>query len=205
MSTFYSKYIFPRVCDWALDQPFVASWRRTQLAAVRGEILEIGVGTGLNLPCYPSHVRKITTVEPNPGTNKRRRKRIEQTGIEVDERVIRGEELPFPDDSFDFVVSSFTLCSISKVDDALQQIQRVLKPGGCFVFLEHGLSPEPKVQKWQRRLNWIQGICGDGCRLDLDLRRHLSAIPFSSVEIDNFYLERTPRPHGYMYRGTAIV
>src|SRR5688500_20288029 len=111
MSTFYSKYIFPWVCDWALDQPFVASLRRAQLAEVSGEILEIGGGTGLNLTCYPPHVRKITTADPNPGTNKRRRKRKDQAGNEVGQRAMRGEDWPCTADAVDVVVKCGRLCT----------------------------------------------------------------------------------------------
>ncbi len=203
-SSFYSRYLFPRLCDWALDQPFVARHRREQLAQVRGEVLEIGVGTGLNLPCYPPTVRRLTVVEPNFGMSSRLRRRIKETAVEVDQRITSSESLPFQDCSFDFVVSTFTLCSIQNVEQALREMYRVVRPGGRFVFLEHGLSPEPKVQKWQRRLNWIQGIIGDGCRLDIDVRQLVVAATFHSIDIENFYLEHTPRTHGYLYRGSGV-
>ena len=199
----YSNVIFPRLCDLLLNQPLLAKRRREQLSEVEGEILEVGVGTGLNLPHYPSHVRKIATVDPNPGMNKKLRERIEQTGIEVDQRIARSEVLPFADETFGFVVSTLTLCSIAQVEKAVQEIHRVLKPGGRFVFLEHGLSDDPKVQKWQRRLNPIQRVIGDGCRLDVDVRQVLVASPFGSVEIENFYMEKTPRVLGFVYRGSA--
>jgi ubiquinone/menaquinone biosynthesis C-methylase UbiE len=162
------------------------------------------VGTGLNLPHYPDHVRKITTADPNPGMNKRLQRRIDQTGIEVDKHVLGSEELPFNSGTFDCVVSTITLCSIPSVEQALEELYRVLKPGGRMLYLEHGASPDPKVCKWQRRLNWVQGKIGDGCRLDLDVRGLLATQPFGAVEIDNFYMERTPRTHGYMYRGVAV-
>jgi len=199
----YSQLIFPSLCDRFLNQPLLTKCRREQLSEVEGAILEVGVGTGLNLPHYPSHVRRIATVDPNPGMSKKLRKRIEQTGIEVDQRLARSESLPFADDTFDYVVSTLTLCSIAQVEKAMQEIHRVLKPGGRFVFLEHGLSDDPKVQKWQRRLNPIQRVIGDGCRLDVDVRQILGASPFGSVEIENFYMEKTPRMFGFVYRGSA--
>jgi ubiquinone/menaquinone biosynthesis C-methylase UbiE len=130
-------------------------------------------------------------------------KRIKQTGMEVDQRLLDSERLPFEDRTFDSVVSTFTLCSIEHVDRALSEVCRVLKPGGRFLFLEHGLSPEPGVQKWQRRLNWLQRRLGDGCRLDRNIKGLVTAQPFSLVEIEEFYLEKSPRTHGYIYRGTA--
>ena len=173
----YAQVIVPLLCDFGLDRPFVARYRRELLAHASGNILEIGFGTGLNLPYYPAHVCKLTIVDPNAGMYRRARRRIKQTGIEVDWRVLGGERLPFEDGTFDGVVSTFTLCSIEEVAQALREVYRVLKPGGRFLFLEHGLSPEPKVQKWQRRLNWLQMRLADGCHLDRDMRALVTAEP----------------------------
>ena len=109
---FYAQVIVPLLCDFGLDRPFVARYRRELLAHASGNILEIGFGTGLNLPYYPPHVRKVTTVDPNVGMYRRARRRIKQTGIEVDQRVLGGERLPFEDGTFDCAVSTFTLCSM---------------------------------------------------------------------------------------------
>ena len=200
----YSKYIFPRFYDRLMDKPFWAKYRNEQLASVDGEVLEIGVGTGLNLPHYPLHVRKITTADPNPGMNKRLQRRIDETGIEVDKQVISSESLPFDEATFDCVVSTITLCSIPDVKQAISELYRVLKPGGHIRFLEHGLSPDTKVAKWQRRLNWLQRRFADGCTLTLEVPELFATQPFSSVVIDNFYMEKTPRTHGYMFRGEAV-
>ncbi len=199
----YSNVIFPRFYDCVADQPFWAKYRKEQLASVDGEILEIGVGTGLNLPHYPPHVRRLITADPNPGMNQRLQRRIDETGIEVNKQIISSESLPFDEATFDCVVSTITLCSIPDVQQAMGELFRVLKPGGRFLFLEHGACPDPKVAKWQRRLNWLQGIIADGCTLTLDVPDLLATQPFSSVEIDTFYMEKTPRTHGYMFRGTA--
>jgi len=181
----------------------VAKHRRELLATTHGEVLEVGFGTGLNLPHYPAQVHRITTVDPSAGMHRLAQRRIRQSKIEVDQQLLSGERLPFEDDRFDCAVSTFTLCSISDVDQALGEVFRVLKPGGKFLFLEHGLSPEPSVQKWQRRLNWLELRLAGGCRLDRDMRKLVAARPFSAVEVDEFYLERTPKTHGYLYRGTA--
>jgi ubiquinone/menaquinone biosynthesis C-methylase UbiE len=108
-----------------------------------------------------------------------------------------------PSDRFDCAVSTFTLCSIENVGQALREVYRVLKPGGRLLFLEHGFSPEPKVQKWQRWLNWLEMRLADGCHLDRNMKELVATQPFSSVEVVEFYLERTPRTHGYMFRGIA--
>jgi ubiquinone/menaquinone biosynthesis C-methylase UbiE len=199
----YAQVIVPLLCDFGLDRPFVARHRRELLAHTSGNILEIGFGTGLNLPCYPPHVRKVTAVDPNPGMHRLAQKRIKQAGIEVDRRLLGGEKLPFEDGTFDCMVSTFTLCSIEQVDQAMREVYRVLKAGGKLLFLEHGLSPEPKVQKWQHRLDWLQMRLAGGCHLDRDIRALVSAQPFSSVQMDEFYIEKTPKTHGYMYRGVG--
>jgi ubiquinone/menaquinone biosynthesis C-methylase UbiE len=186
-----------------MDKPAWAKYRQEQLASANGEILEIGVGTGLNLPHYPEHVQRITTADPNPGMNKKLQRRIERTGIAVDKRVISSEELPFDEAAFDCVVSTLTFCSISDVERAMGELFRVLKPGGRILFLEHGLSPDAKVMKWQRRLNWLQGRLADGCSLTLEVAELLATQPFGSVQIDNFYMDEMPKTHGYMYGGVA--
>ena len=200
---FYSRAVFPLLCDFALDRDFVAKHRHALLAGAGGRILEIGFGTGLNVPHYPAEVQELTTVDPNPGMHRRAEKRIRRRGIGVDRRIVGGEGLPFENGAFDCVVSTFTLCSIEQVAQALQEVYRVLKPGGQFLFLEHGLSPEPKVSKWQHRLNWLQMRLAGGCHLDRDMRVLVSAQPFGSVKIDEFYLEKIPKISGYMYRGMA--
>ncbi len=200
---FYSQAIVPILCDLGLDRPFVARYRRELLADAGGNILELGFGTGLNLSYYPPHVRKITTVDPNIGMYRRAQRRIKHAGVEVDRRVLGGERLPFEDSTFDNVVSTFTLCSIEEVAQAMREVYRVLKPGGKFLFLEHGLSPDLNVQKWQHRLNWLQMRLAGGCHLDRDIRAIVTAQPFASVRMDEFYIEKTPKTHGYMYQGVA--
>jgi ubiquinone/menaquinone biosynthesis C-methylase UbiE len=181
----------------------MADLRREALSEVDGEILEIGFGTGLNLEHYPEHVHRLTAVDPGVGMSRLARNRIGQSPIDVDLRVQTAEELPFKDGQFDCVVSTWTLCSIPDVQRALKEVFNVLKPGGRFVFLEHGSSDEPKIQRWQRRLNWIQKRVGDGCRLDLDVEAVIKAQAFREVNLNRFLLERTPRTHGTMYRGVA--
>jgi SAM-dependent methyltransferase len=199
---FYCNVVFPRLCDWVMDLPQLAAHRRELLADVYGEVLEIGVGSGLNLLYYPEHVRKVTTIDPNAGMSKLLLKRIQQTGKAVDHFVVGAETLPFEGAAFDCVVSTWTLCSIRGVERAMRELYRVLKPGGRFVFLEHGLSDRTGVRTWQRRLNGLQMFVA-GCRLDLNVSEVFAGVPFAAVEIENFYLEKTPKTHGCMYQGAA--
>jgi ubiquinone/menaquinone biosynthesis C-methylase UbiE len=200
---FYARVIFPHLCNFALDNPFVARERRTLLAEAAGDILEIGFGTGLNLPCYPSSVRKVIAIDPNAGMHRAAEKRIANSGIAVERRKLSSESLPFDERMFDCVVSTFTLCSIANVSQALSEVHRVLRPGGRLLFLEHGLSPEPNIARWQRRLNWLEQTLADGCHLDRPIRALVAEQPFASVAAAEFYLERLPKTHGYLYRGLA--
>ena len=199
---FYTHAILPRLMDWSMSNPLLAKYRAEILANVQGEILEIGFGTGLNLAYYPHAVTKITTVDVNPGMNVLAEKRIQKSAIAVENKILNSESLPMADQTFDFIVSTWTLCSISKVDYALAEIYRVLKIGGKFIFIEHGLSNEANIQKWQNRLTPIQKIIADGCHLNRNIQE-LVANQFSNIEVEHFYLSGLPKAVGYMYSGIA--
>ena len=188
--------------DWAMSDPVIAQYRQQLLAEVEGEVLEIGFGTGLNLPYYPEKIDKLTTVDPNPGMKKLAEKRIKQSSITVDIRLLNGESLPMEDNRFDCVVSTWTLCSIIQVERAIAEIYRVLKPGGKFLFIEHGLSNEANIQVWQNRLTPIQKIIADGCHLNRNIE-HLVKQKFTDIKIDKFYTPNSPKVFGYVYRGIA--
>jgi ubiquinone/menaquinone biosynthesis C-methylase UbiE len=200
---FYSQVIFPRICDYLLGQPFIGEYRSQLLADAGGRILEIGFGTGLNLPHYPASVHKIAAVDPNPGMHRVALRRIQQSPIQVDHHQSRGEQMPLADGSYDCVVSTFTLCSVADPPRALSEVFRVLRPGGRFFFLEHGLSPEPTIQRWQRRMNWLQSLLGDGCKLDRNIKELVAEQPYSAIDSQEHYLEKMPKISGYVYRGVA--
>jgi ubiquinone/menaquinone biosynthesis C-methylase UbiE len=131
----YSRHIFPRLMHWSMSRPGLADERRRALAEVSGDVLEIGFGTGLNLPHYPEHVRRITALDANPVVLERAEEQLGHSTIEVARLVSSSERLPMPDRSFDSVVSTFTLCSIADVAAALGEIRRVLRPGGRLFFI----------------------------------------------------------------------
>lgn len=199
----YKKYIFPRLCNLTLSRKILEKYRRDLLSGVYGDILEIGFGTGINISFYPADVRGITVVEPNIGMNLRAMERVKSSRIQVDFHPVSTDALPFSDCTFDSVVSTFTLCSIENINKALSEIKRVLKQGGCFFFLEHGLSPDPNVGKWQNRLNSINSILADGCNLNRNIKNLLESTELNIAELENFYLEKTPRFGGYLYNGVA--
>jgi ubiquinone/menaquinone biosynthesis C-methylase UbiE len=199
----YSRLIFPTLIDRVMSGEDFVNYRREILADATGSVLEIGFGTGLNLAYYPSNsVQKITTVDVNPGMNQIAQKRIAASTISVDYQVLNGEKLPMADATFDTVVSTWTLCSIKQVEQAIAEIYRVLKPGGKFLFIEHGLSNEPKIQTWQHRLTPIQKIIADGCHLDREIKS-LIAKQFANLTVKEFYAPDKPKIGGYFYQGIA--
>jgi ubiquinone/menaquinone biosynthesis C-methylase UbiE len=200
---FYSETIFPHLMDWFMDREVLAKYRKILLADARGHVLEIGFGTGVNLPYYPSGIPKITALDPNPGMQPLAQRRIKAAGIPVESRVLNAERLPMADNSFDTVVSTLTMCSIRHLPQALAELHRVLKPGGRLLFLEHGLSPDRSVQAWQHRLTPVSKFLGGGCHLDRNIKKFVEAQPFSALSVDNYYLEDAPKIAGYMYHGTA--
>lgn len=203
---FYSSYIFPRAMEATMKKEPFTTFRKSLLADVGGQVLEVGFGTGLNIPHYlPDQVQKIMTVDPNPGMSKRARERVEKSPIAVEHHMIGGEKLPMAENTFDAAVSTWTLCSIPNIDQALQEIRRVLKPSGKFYFIEHGLCDEPKLAKWQHRLTPIQKIFGDGCHLNRDMKTLIENQGFELLEINQFYAEKVPKIGAYMYQGIARI
>ena len=199
---FYSQNILPYLLDLVMSDQNLIKYRKDILANVKGEVLEIGFGTGLNLPYYPENIHKIIAIDANPGVNALAQKRIQSSSITVDSRVLNGENLPMADNTFDSVVSTWTLCSIANVELALKEIYRVLKPGGQLFFIEHGLSHEPEIQVWQNRLTPLQKIIADGCHLNRNIRE-LIENQFDKVTLEEFYADKEPKTIGYLYKGVA--
>jgi len=187
-----------------MSSSILVDCRKDTLSDVKGEILEIGFGTGMNLLYYPAHVHKITGVDININVHSKAEKRLKSSHIKVDYYPINAEYLPFPDNTFDAVVSTFTLCSIKDIHRSLLEIVRVLKPNGRFFFAEHGLSPDYQVQKWQHRLNLINKVLSCGCNLNRNIKELVESCNLKILKLDQFYLEKIPKIFGYLYKGTAI-
>lgn len=200
---FYRHWLFPRLCHRALATRHFAALRRRTLAPARGRVLELGVGTGLNLACYPEAVEAVVGVDPNPGMLELAAPAAARAPRPVELVAGRAEALDFPDGSFDTVVSTVTLCSVDDPARALAEAHRVLAPGGRFLFLEHGLADLPRVARWQRRLTPLQRRMGDGCHLDRDFAALLAASPLAVESLDAGFDPELPRLAGYLYRGEA--
>jgi ubiquinone/menaquinone biosynthesis C-methylase UbiE len=201
---FYRTRVCPCLLDVVMAGKQFAETRPEVLKHARGSVFEIGFGTGHNLRYYPEDVTKLTAIDPNPGLYKFARKRIANSPIEVELHQIPGEELPMDDDSFDTVVSTWTLCSVAGVEQALRELRRVLKPDGLFLFVEHGLADTPRTQWWQHKLTPIQKVIGDGCHLDRDIKGLISGSGFRFEEYENFCFRGIPKFAGYQYKGVAV-
>lgn len=203
MMGFYETKVFPHLMDYLLSNGPVNRQRQEVLSKVKGNIVEIGFGTGLNIPNYPSSVKEITSIEVNPGMHTLAEKRIAKSGITVKQELVQNDSWPIADASIDTVVSTWTLCSIADIPAVMSEIIRVLKPGGQFLFSEHGLSHERQVQKWQHRLNPMQNVLGCGCHLNRDIKDIVESQEFDSSELTTFYMPKVPKIMGYMYQGVA--
>ena len=199
----YHHCIFPYLLDFAMSSKVLREPRRRTLSAARGRILEIGFGTGMNLKYYPPAVRRIEAIDPDVDLDRFSAPRIASANIEVDFHHLDAEHLPFDAASFDTVVCTLTLCSIPDVEHALREVRRVLKPGGEFLFLEHGLSPDPAVARWQHRLNPLQRRIAGGCNLNRPTSRLVAAAGLALGPLSHYYLEHVPRFAGYMTEGAA--
>lgn len=187
-----------------MQESLFTSYRIDVLKDVMGEVLEIGVGTGLNLRHYPDEVTHLDVVDSNPGMNSLLRRRMKGIPFPVKHATISAETLPYSDEQFDMVVSTWTLCSIPDVSKALTEIYRVLKPGGQFRYVEHGLAPDASVAKWQHRLNGIQNVIADGCHLNRDISGLIRSAGFELTKTLNAYTPKTPKFVGYHYTGIAV-
>jgi ubiquinone/menaquinone biosynthesis C-methylase UbiE len=203
MMGLYSRYIFPRLMNWGMAVKTIIPYREEILAQARGKVLELGFGTGPNLPYYPSHIRELHAVEVNEGMGSLARKNLVRSPIRVIFHLLDAEHLPFPDEHFDTVVSTWTLCSIPQISLALTQVYRVLKPDGQFLFVEHGLSNEPGVQKWQHRLTPFQKVIGGGCHLDRNIEALIEEAGFKFRQLRKEYAPGSPKVAGYFYIGIA--
>jgi ubiquinone/menaquinone biosynthesis C-methylase UbiE len=200
----WSDSIFPRFLDWtARDNDELKELRTRALAPARGRVLELGFGTGLNLPHYPPTITEIVAVDPNPGMARIAHRRIQDLGMSVEHHQSSAESLSFDTGSFDSVVCTLTLCSIPNVQAALAEVTRVLKPGGQFLFFEHGRHAQSSVAKWQDRLNPLWKVVFDGCHINRDIAQLVSGAGLALRTIEHPRM-RAPGFVGYVYLGRAM-
>ncbi len=199
----YATYIFPRLMDWVLRGERFQIERQRLLAPAQGVVLEIGFGTGLNLPHDPRPVTALHTVDPAPFLPQRVAQRVARAPFPVHIQHVSAEGLPYADATFDYAVSTFTLCTIPDPVAALREVRRVLKPDGHFLFLEHGRSDDPATARWQDRLNPLQQCLACGCNLNRRIDHLVTQAGLRLEAIDRYRLPGVPRLGGEMYCGMA--
>ncbi len=198
---FYDRFILPPLLDFAMRQSQLLAYRQAVVPAARGRVLEIGIGSGLNLPIYSGDV-ELVGLDPSEHLLAMARVRAAETRTKVDLLQASAISIPLEDAAVDAVVMTWSLCSIADPLAALAEMRRVLKPGGALFFVEHGLSPEPSVAKWQHRLTPLWRHVAGGCHLDRKVDDLVRGAGFVISELHKDYAQG-PRPLTFMYEGRA--
>jgi ubiquinone/menaquinone biosynthesis C-methylase UbiE len=202
---FWTDQVVPRVTDKMLGSRAVMKLRRRAVDGLSGEVVEIGFGSGLNTPLYPSEVSTVYAVEPSMVARDISRSRVDASPVRVEFVGLDGAKIPLEDASVDAALSTFTLCTIPDVVSALDEVHRVLRPGGTFHFLEHGLCPDPAVAKKQHRYNGMQQRLAGGCHLDRPIDALVREAGFDITDLAHDHMPgpKFMLPWGYLYEGVA--
>jgi ubiquinone/menaquinone biosynthesis C-methylase UbiE len=200
---FYERRVFPHLLE--LGMRALDELREPTLTRARGEVLEIGFGTGLNLRHYPDGIDRVVTVDPMDALAERVQARIEAAPFPVERHPLRADRrLPFVDGRFDFITMTWTLCTIPDPVAALAEMRRVLRPEGRLLFIEHGRSDDPRTARWQDRWNPIQNVIACGCNVNRKIDALVEQGGFELKRHDRFLAEGAPRMFAEMYRGSAV-
>lgn len=202
---FYDDFVVPYCVELGCGMKKLRPDRAKAAQGLKGRVLEIGFGSGLNVGLYPNSVTRILGVEPSTRARKIGRKRIESSAQPVEFVGLEAERIGLDDASVDSALSTFTMCTIPGVEQALAEVRRVLVPGGTFHFLEHGRAPDASVARWQDRLNGIQRMIAGGCNLNRNIRGLVEAAGFRIESLETAYHSAMPRPVGYLYCGKAVA
>jgi ubiquinone/menaquinone biosynthesis C-methylase UbiE len=202
--SFYEERILPHIIDRACSMGQIMKLRSQVVPLAKGRVLEVGMGSAINLPFYDTdRVEMVYGLEPSEGMRRKARNNLDQSPVKVEWLDLPGEKIPLENESVDTVLLTFTLCTIPDSQVALQQMWRVLKPGGELLFLEHGESPDHGIRKWQ---HWItpgwKKLAG-GCHLNRNIADLIGSAGFDLLELENLYVPKAPRIAGYIYKGTA--
>jgi ubiquinone/menaquinone biosynthesis C-methylase UbiE len=199
----YATIIFPRLMDWIMRGERFSRERARLLSEAEGKVLELGFGTGLNVPHYPRRIDSVSGMDPALMLQARVRRRIAHAGFPVQLSQATAEALPYLDAQFDCVVTTFTLCSVADPVASLREAGRVLKQGGRVIFLEHGRSDDPAVARWQDRLTPVQRVIGCGCHLNRPISNLIEQAGLHIRSVERYVWSGVPRIAAEMYRGTA--
>jgi ubiquinone/menaquinone biosynthesis C-methylase UbiE len=201
----YEKYVLPKFLNCACGSKPVARQREKVVPLAEGRVLEIGIGSGLNLPFYDkTKVDEIWGLDPSEELSGMARTVATQEGMKVNFISSGAEEIPLPDDHFDSVLITYTMCTIPEVIRANREIRRVLKDQGKMIFCEHGVAPDDNIRKWQKRINPFWGKIAGGCNINRNIPSLIQESGFDIVEMEEMYLPNTPKIAGYNFWGYAV-
>jgi SAM-dependent methyltransferase len=200
---FYGERVFPRIMNTLMDTKETRRTRQRVCAPLRGEVVEIGFGTGHNLPFMPEGVTRLQAVEPLAKAREVAADRVAAARCPVEFVGLDGQHLPLQAGCADAVLSTWTLCSIEDPVAAVREIDRILRPGGMFHFVEHGLAPDEGVRKWQNRCNGLQGRLAGGCNINRDIPALIAQGGLSIQQVDTYYSKGDPKPLGWTFEGRA--
>ena len=204
--SFYEDHVLPHLINAACGTRPVQRQREKVVPEARGRVLEIGMGSGLNLPFYdPDRVEFVWGLEPSGGMRRKARRHVEAAPVDVHWLDLPGEEIPLDDHSADTVVLTYTLCTVPEARQALAQMHRVLRPGGTLLFCEHGLAPDASVRRWQDRINPVWRRVAGGCHLNRPIADLIREAGFAIDSLEMAYLPGTPKFAGFNFRGAASI
>jgi ubiquinone/menaquinone biosynthesis C-methylase UbiE len=201
----YGEQILPRVINVVMNTKQTRAIRERVCTGLAGDVVEIGFGTGHNLPYLPPTVRSLRAVEPAGVGVRLAQERIDAAGVPVQVIGLDGQDVPLADASADAVLCTWSLCTIPDPVAAVREMRRVLRPGGALHFVEHGRAPDEAVRRWQDRLNGIQQRTAGGCNLNRDIPAILQSGGMRVTELDTYYGKGEPKAYGYLYEGRAVV
>jgi ubiquinone/menaquinone biosynthesis C-methylase UbiE len=200
----YRDQVLPRLQDKVMNRKGTRDVRNRVCAGLTGDVVEVGFGTGLNVRHYPPEVTRVFAVEPSRVCMQLAEVRIARSDVSVTLAGLTGEHLDLPSEEFDAVLSTWTLCTIPDLTAALQELRRVLKPGGAFHFVEHGHAPDTKTARWQQRIEPLNKRLAGGCHLTRRIPEYIENAGFRIEHLDTYYFDGEPKPFGYTFEGRAV-
>lgn len=204
IKSWYEKFFLPKLCDKCCSTKPINYQRNKVVPLAQGVVLEIGMGSGLNIPFYnKNNIEKIIGLDPSEELNFLAKKVAKKNNIEIDFIISGAEDIALPDNSIDTILITYTLCTIPDLDNSMAEIKRVLKSDGKFIFCEHGIAPDQNIVKWQTRINPIWKALMGGCNINRNIPKIISDGGFDITNINEMYLPSTPKIVGYNYWGIA--
>ncbi|MDB9959121.1 class I SAM-dependent methyltransferase [Gammaproteobacteria bacterium] len=198
----YDKYILPKFLNCACGSKPINYQRQKVVPLAKGKVLDIGIGSGLNIPFYNSdQIDKVIGIDPSHELIELAKELANDSKASIELVIGSAETIPYPDNFFDTVLVTYTMCTIPNVEIANKEMWRVLKDDGRLIFCEHGLAPDKKISKWQNRIDPFWGKIAGGCHLNRDIQKLITDAGFSFESLDKMYIPSTPKFAGYNYWG----